>query len=156
MRHQLVGRAAFMACVGACLISACSGSSSPSSPTSPLVTPIATLSIEEFSATSEIQSTAVVYRVSYRLRETTHRAGVTIKAITYTPANGPGISGILPPLLQIPSGDSFTWTGVTVRDTTNRTAALTLNLAVTFMDDNGRLGIATGTANVTPNTPPPS
>jgi Protein of unknown function (DUF3761) len=136
------------------LLNTCTGKS-PSTPTPP---PAAGLSVSSMTATAEATGTGATHRVSFQLRETSGKVGLTVSSSVFTLRLSDGRSGtgsvdnltIAVGAGQTVSSPSFALTN------SEPVFANTIDCLVRFTDANGNSGSATGSASVTQLTPPPS
>jgi hypothetical protein len=140
-----LARRSILSILAALFMSSCSGgSSSPTSPTPAPAAAGATLTVSNFTAVREGSG----LRMSLQINETSGRVGATVSSILFTLSNG--ATGTTVVNRRVAAGSSISEPSITINDSSGvTTTATSMTAAVTFNDDGGRAGSASGTAAIT-------
>ena len=147
MRVRLI--AGSLACA---YVAACSSASVPS-PTAP-ATNTAAITVSSVVATADRVPAGAVYHVSLQLKETGGQSGATISSVLFTLQGGAGTltSTYTPPAAQrvAPAG-SLDFGPITITDSAGASTSIAsdISVAVSFTDDRGQGGSASGKGPIT-------
>jgi hypothetical protein len=116
---------------------------------------MASIAVASVVATVDKQSVGAVYHISFQLKETGGQSGATISSVLFTMPSGAATftATYTPPTTQrVPAGASLDMGPIDISDKAGASTAIAseISVAVSFTDDGGRTGSATGTASIAP------
>jgi hypothetical protein len=116
---------------------------------------MASIAVASVVATADKQSVGAVYHISFQLKETGGQSGATISSVLFTMPSGAATftATYTPPTTQrVPAGGSLDMGPIDISDNAGTSTAIAseISVAVSFTDDGGRTGSATGTASIAP------
>jgi hypothetical protein len=128
-----------------------SSSSTPATPApSPVPAGSATVSVTAFAAIVELTPTGAIYHVSFQVNETGGQTGATLSVVTFIFLDGFNTGSMvyaLPSPVHVAGGGAVSLGPIAVNDTSGNVATQ-ISANVSFTDDAGHAGLATGSGQM--------